>query len=301
MNIIHRCLKFPINYIKRKRQYYKIKSVEQILNESVNLSKVSSVAFDSKRAWIKIRDGREFHWDLIRPNTLLTIPDTGTFEEKDSEFLRKTIKPGMVTFDCGANFGWYSTLLAAVVTGTGEVHSFEPVPAVCESLKLNVQRNSLTSIIRVNNFALGDKPGKLSMMIPLRQGTGTPFASFKKQTWGRHESISVDVMTLTDYVAEKGIKSIDFIKCDVEGAEFLILKGAEPLFERGMRPLIMLEIVESSMEPFGFSRSDIYATLEKYGYRPFTVRAAGTLEAVDVKKRPSSDNIFFIPKDSDLL
>lgn len=286
---------FPIRYYRRWRESRLLTEVKRVIDNATALDKLKMIEFNQSGVWIHVLDGRKFKWDAGTPNSLLTIPRAGGYEEKESRYIQELIKPGMTTFDCGANFGWYTTLLANCVGSAGTVHCFEPIPDVCDLLNENLRANMLHSRVHVNNCAIGDSEGKLSMLIPMRQGKGTPFASFKKQTWGKHRSVKARVTTLDMYCREKGLNCVNFIKCDVEGAEFLVIKGAEELFNLGNRPVIMLELVESSMRPFGFTRKEIYDFLGRFGYAPHYIDAEGKPVPITHASHIREQNVFFLP------
>lgn len=287
-------INYPFNYYRRYRAARSLSMLFNTVKTHTRLQDLRMIEVSQSGIWVHVLDGRKFKWDVGKANSLLTIPDTGVFEEKESNYLRKIIKPGMTVVDCGANFGWYTTLLASLVGPTGSVHCFEPIPTVYGFLRENISANSFEGCVVANNFALGNNVGRIDMVVPLRQGTGTPFASFKRQTWGKHVNVDVEVSTLDKYCEENKLHNIGFIKCDVEGAEFLVMQGAGKLFASGERPVIMLELVEASMQPFGFVRKDIYQYLAKYNYAPHYIDAKEGVVAINHSDNIRQENIFFL-------
>jgi hypothetical protein len=55
------------------------------------------------------------------------------------------------------------------------------------------------------------------------------------------------------------------IKCDVEGAELLVLRGAARLIERS-RPAILVSVHPAALAHYGHARSDVEAFLTAFGY-----------------------------------
>ncbi len=293
-HMLRSLFRFPIDYYRRWRDSRSLSEVARVMSRNTAIDKLKMVEFSHSGIWVHVLDGRKFRWEVGTPNSLLTIPKSGVYEGRESAFIRTIVKPGMTAVDCGANFGWYTTLLAQCVGESGAVHSFEPIPEVFDRLKENLWANSLSHRVHANNFALGESEGLHKMLIPVRQGKGTPFASFKKQTWGKHRTVEVGVRTLVNYCQERALSSIDFIKCDVEGAELLVMKGAEQVFIRGARPTIMLELVESSMKPFGFTRKDAYDWLAVYGYAPHYIDTNGSPVPIRHFNKIQHQNIFFL-------
>ena len=101
----------------------------------------------------------------------------------------------------------------------GEVHYFDPVHEFIENLKNQTNVNSTSYF---NNFGLGDE-NKEIYYYPRYQ-------SFYDRTKSCHISDDANKKLLHikkgyDYVINKNMKKIDFLKIDTEGYEFNVLKG----------------------------------------------------------------------------
>jgi FkbM family methyltransferase len=59
--------------------------------------------------------------------------------------------------------------------------------------------------------------------------------------------------TLDDFVAEANINKNDFIKVDIEGAEYLFFKGAKKVLTE-LKPKILFESYEGHCKSVRFSR-----------------------------------------------
>jgi hypothetical protein len=78
---------------------------------------------------------------------------------------------------------------------------------------------------------------------------------------------------------ENKLKRIDFIKCDVEGAELNVLKGASNLFKSRELPIIKLEIYSEWTKSYGYEPRDIIRYLEDIAnYRAFYISKQGIVE-----------------------
>ena len=140
--------------------------------------------------------------------------DEGAYEWGDVE-----IQKGDVVFDCGANLGLFS--LYAAYRGA-LIYAFEPVAAAREALRETLSLNpSLARQVHVVPMGLSDTLGDAEFTVLDGTLVGS---SMVLQQEGRHERAKLT--TIDVFCEESGITP-DFIKADIEGAERLMLKGAQ--------------------------------------------------------------------------
>jgi hypothetical protein len=84
-------------------------------------------------------------------------------------------------------------------------------------------------------------------------------------------TIQVPVATLDEVVERHRIRSLDFVKMDVEGGELDVLRGAAHVLT-AMKPVLLFEAFELNAAPYGYRVYEILSYLEQRGY---TVRQAG--------------------------
>jgi FkbM family methyltransferase len=241
-------------------------------------------------AYIVLENGIMFWWIPRDPMSLLGMPLRGGFEPECTFLLTKLIREGDIAFDIGANFGWYSCHLAQIVGEAGRVHIFEPTNAIDE-LKSNLTLNRLESRCVLNQVALGEKEGTETLFIP--EKLGTAFASLREHSYSRTRSICVPVQRLDDYVTANKIRDIAFMKADVEGAEYLVLKGAENVLKQ-YSPVIMLELQKVHTEYFGYSPEELISYLEGLGYHLFEIDKDKFGSVKKVSEFDSTDNYNFL-------
>ncbi len=215
-----------------------------------------------------LKNGIKFWWIPRDPYSLLGMPLRGDFEPACTFLLTKLIKKGNIAFDIGANFGWYSCHFAQLVGETGKVHIFEPTNAI-EGLKKNLILNQFEARCILNQVALAEKEGVETLFIP--QKLGTAFASFHEHSYGNGDSkISVPVKKLDDYVIANKIEKIDFIKIDVEGAEYLVLKGAKNVL-KNYSPVIMMELYDGHTKYFSYSPEEVINYIKDLDYHLYEI------------------------------
>lgn len=159
-------------------------------------------------------------------------------EANELDYLETQSFEGAVCVDVGANIGYWSVFFSQR-QGVSSVHCFEPDPITFEILKKNLAgANNATP----NNAALHDHSGALDLYLaPDHSGDNRPYPID-----GR-EHISVPAFSLDDYVANKKIRKVDFIKIDVQGGEQRVLDGSE-MVVREYKPLLIVELTPAMNE-----------------------------------------------------
>lgn len=147
--------------------------------------------------------------------------------------------PGDVVLDIGGCWGDTALYFADKVGVKGRVYSFEFIPANISLFNKNVNLNPhLSTNIELIEFPVSDTSGKAIYFKDYGPGSKVEVNPFTDQT-GSTTTISID-----DYVKQKGITKIDFIKMDIEGAEPLALKGAIETIKKH-RPKLAIAIYHS--------------------------------------------------------
>lgn len=196
-----------------------------------------------------LRDGRRFILDLTT-GMQETVYFHGEYERFLTEVASSLIAPGDICLDVGANFGWYTTLMALKCGEDGEVHAFEPMPGAFGDLARNIQVAGSPPNVSLNNVALGDKAG--TIQIHLFDDLPTGHASIAANAGVTTTISDCRMITLDSYLTEHAVKQVDFVKVDIEGAELMFLNGAERLFLQEVPPIIMMEMALATTRNFGY-------------------------------------------------
>lgn len=133
---------------------------------------------------------------------------------KEENFICSFLKKGDKVFDVGANIGTVSLACAKIVGNTGKVKSFEPNSKIFQYLKKNIEINNYSKIIQAHNFGLGSKNKNYKF---------TEFSDDTSNTPSDNGKSIITIKKLDDFIKEK----INFLKIDVEGFEYEVLKGAK--------------------------------------------------------------------------
>ncbi len=223
------------------------------------------------------------------------------YDQHLSDFLKRTVKPGMTTADIGANIGFVTMQLAGLVGRSGRVLAFEPNPENCRLLLLSIEENGFEHV-KLFPFALSDTVGAASFY-HARGSNGGFWSKAYGNVLKQPNSFVVPTIRLDAICDER----IDIIKIDVEGAEYLALVGGQQLIAR-FRPIIITEFCLGMLEPVsGISGSDFLQWMGNYGYRAYLIdrHGAPTEDIGDAGKflanwgsRSRIEDLAFVPQDS---
>lgn len=182
----------------------------------------------------------------------------GTYEPELQRAIEDWVRPGTVAYDIGANIGYVSLLLARRVGGHGKVFAFEPLPTNQERLKKNLSLNSNFQIAVISK-AIADKSSKVSFLVHDSGGMGKVAGSLGKDR-GYEQSITVDAISIDDFVYKDKKPAPDLIKLDIEGGEVLALQGMQKLLKE-KRPLLLIELhsIEAGKSAWRILTSSNYA------------------------------------------
>jgi len=188
--------------------------------------------------------------------------------EPEGELLRKIIKKNQVCFDIGASVGTYTYLFSSLVGSNGQVYSFEPLQKSFSVLQKTVKVFHLNNVV-CHAVSLGDRVA----LVEFIGGTGRPGNTYLAHIRGVNENNVADfqmvtMTTLDTIVSEQGIRQVDFIKCDVEGAELLVFRAGKNTLRRH-RPIVMCELSQTAMSRYNSSTDDIFSIFNELDYQSF--------------------------------
>jgi FkbM family methyltransferase len=164
---------------------------------------------------------------------------TGHEDEIEEHF---TPKGGDTVVDVGAHAGHYTLIGSKRVGQNGKVIAIEADPSNFEILNRNIKLNGLTNIIALN-YAAYSKQTKLKLYLPVK---GSGFSIYNTIMVNRakpeEKFIEVNANTLDYLLQQNGIRDANWIKIDVEGAEFEVLKGATDVLSKSKDITLLIEV-----------------------------------------------------------
>lgn len=181
--------------------------------------------------------------------------------------MRRLLSPGDVLFDVGANIGWYSVMMQYAVPNI-TIFSFEPNPTIYPVLKKNLAFNGFSEDL---TFEVG-LSNKTQMSLFYLDTSMPEASSLRNLQYTEHvKSQECQTQRLDDFVDQHRIEKINYIKCDVEGAELLVLEGGLNTL-RSYQPILQLEMLRKWSALYQYHPNDIIALLHQMGYIGFYVK-----------------------------
>lgn len=184
------------------------------------------------------------------------------FEESEVALVKKHIRKDDVVIDIGANIGYYTLLFAKMVGETGKVIAFEPDPTNFELLKKNVSINNYQNVTLVQKAVAESKKQVKLFLCEENKGMHRIYPSLCC-----NNSIDIETMSLDDFLSSYNDK-ITFIKMDIEGAEFMALRGMKNTIKQH-RPKLMTEFSPAALFESGIKPQEYLDLLIDYGYSIF--------------------------------
>jgi FkbM family methyltransferase len=171
---------------------------------------------------------------------------TMTFHEDDILEYHFTPKEGDIVIDVGAYIGLYTIIASKRVGENGKVVAIEADPDNFDLLNRNIQLNKLSNVIALN-YAVYSKEKKVKLYLP----SGGEESSYKKynniiydRVHSEEKFVEVKANTL-DYLVQSNMikqESVNWIKIDVEGAEYEVLSGAKEILSKSSDITLLIEI-----------------------------------------------------------
>jgi len=195
---------------------------------------------------------------------------TGEIEPSQTDLMEKIVKPGMIVFDLGANFGWFTLVLSKLVGNSGKVYSFEADPYLVNTLKENVKLNNFSNVL-IQPIAVSNKTGISKFSLNESYDTRNQLDSISPSK----NTVDVKITSLDEFSIKEKLKNVDFIKMDIEGSEPKVLEGMKKIIFDNPQLKIITEFNQNAMISVGSLPENMINFLQDAGF---------TIEEIDEKK-----------------
>jgi FkbM family methyltransferase len=225
----------------------------------------------------------------------LEVLNFGRYEPQETAVMDYLSANSQTVLDVGANIGWYTARFAKRLPNA-RIHAFEPLPTSFAYLQRNVAVNAVGDRVSTYNYGLSSSAGLVEFFISPTSGTN---ASLKNVAGaGDARPVVCVTMTLDEWAATHEVAP-DFIKCDVEGAEFLVFQGGAGVL-RAHRPIVFAELLRKWSKPFGYHPNDMIRWFAELGYACWAV-GAGVRPIAEVTDETVETNYAFLHRTAHAL
>lgn len=183
-------------------------------------------------------------------------------------WITRFLRPGDIFFDVGAHCGWMALKAARCVGAKGKVVAFEPAPVLFTLARYHQKINRLHQLIIIPQAVSNqDSDGALFYVLndgmSFRNSLTIGSENVPYVSPGEKKALKVPATTLDTFFSNTGLIPT-LIKIDVEGAEMLVLEGAQQLIERYHPALIVA--IHPYWLPAHQSADQLFTFLSRYGY-----------------------------------
>ena len=218
----------------------------------------------------------------------IEILNFGEYEKQDSNMITKLVNDNDTVFDIGGNKGYYSIALAKQYSNL-DIHTFEPIANTYENLVANIRLNGVD--VNVSNFGLSDEKKEL-IFYYYKECSGNASSALMNEDKENIE-LTCQVDTIDNVIKERQLKRLDFIKCDVEGAELLTFKGGLNTLQQ-YKPIVFTEMLRKWSAKFNYHPNDTLKLFTDLGYRCFYTTPTHLKELHIMTNETIETNFFFL-------
>ena len=250
---------------------YQIHKILYEYADFINKGAVSDITIkDGQVYFTLLSHGIEIKMVCI-PYDVTSVPfnflDFGSYDKEETKFLFDIVKNNQVVLDIGANLGWY-TLNWLKRNHDVSVFSFEPLPKIYDKLVQNLVLNDQPTK-NAFNFGLSNVNEEVNFFFDTERCGASSMVNLR----GTQNIIDVrcTVKRLDDIFPSLGVDRLDFIKCDVEGAEKFVFEGGIETIKK-YKPIIFSEILRKWSKKFNYHPNDIIKLFAAIGYDYYIIR-----------------------------
>jgi len=185
-------------------------------------------------------------------------------DKQEIIYILSNLQHSDCALDIGAHKGAYTYWMHKAVSATGRVFAFEPQIELADYLKNMIKIMEMRNVV-VEHSAISSEVGFSTLTIP---GDGpSPGATLEAGLFDSEaNSYEVPLTTIDSYFRDKSDIEIDLIKCDVEGHELEVFKGAENTLNK-FHPHLIFECEQR--HHINDSIQDVFVFLHDLGYKGY--------------------------------
>jgi FkbM family methyltransferase len=208
--------------------------------------------------------------------------------------LLETLADDDLFYDVGVHAGSWA-IPASRRLARGHVYAFEALPYYARVLRTTLalfgRRN-----VTVTVGAVGDAEGEADIL--WKDASGRRLTGMTRITRGGDagETVRVPALTIDAFRRRHPGGRLRLMKCDVEGAELLVLRGAASTIDAS-RPFVFCELYDAYCARFGYTSRDVFAFFAGRDYRTLSFEA-GAFRPLDAADYRGAGDVLFVPAEA---
>lgn len=190
---------------------------------------------------------------LVPSEDLSLMPEivlNGVQELPLSAYLFKTIKPGNVLVDVGANIGYFTVLMGALCGPSGKVIAYEANPHLYQILMDNLSINYLHDRVTVYTKAVYSQKTTIDFYLTSRFLGNSSIYRHNDEYHKHYQDVIIKIKIEAeplDVLIEK-LPQIDLIKIDIEGGEYQAFLGMQNIIKKNVAKNIVFELNKTMLQ-----------------------------------------------------
>jgi FkbM family methyltransferase len=197
----------------------------------------------------------------------------GVWEPVITRHLLDQLREGDVFIDVGANIGYYALLASRRVGANGRVFAIEAASGTYAKLQQNLLQNKAVNVTTFH-VAVSDASGRVPVWLhrdgELAGATTLSYVAERRRAMKIVET--VEARPLQEIVDVEILRKARFIKIDVEGAEWAVVKSLGELLKTvSSRTEIIVEVNEALVQRSGGTIEEFLGYFAAAGFTPFVI------------------------------
>lgn len=215
---------------------------------------------------------------------------SGVWEINNTKVFKAFLRNRKNVVDAGANLGYFTLIAAHEFRKNkidGKVFTIEALPRLSSLLRHSVLQNGLFPFVTFINNVVGNKETELEYVEFSNAMGGSSVAQEDVLNYYRtdesiYKNYEFKVIKLQAKLLDQIIPvgtSIDLLRMDIQGSEFLALEGAKRVLSESDNIIIMMEYEASLLDKFSNVSLELN-NLAKNGFKFWLITEAGTLTPI---------------------
>lgn len=252
---------------------------------------IKSINIEDKKVVMQTRtDNIKIICDSLDKRAMpIEILNFGQYETDELNLLKELNTDNSVIFDIGANIGYYSMVLGNYNKDC-KIYAFEPIPYTFDYLNSNIKINGITNVV-TNQSALSDENGETIFYYSRELSVNSSMKDLNKEF--AKEKIRCKIQKMDDFIKENNICKVDLIKCDTEGSEYLVFKGAKETLKK-YKPAVFTEMLRKWSKSFDYNPNEIIALFREIGYKCYVIKKDKIQEFKYMDENTIDTNFIFL-------